>query len=59
MAVKYRQLYEIKGLLGTAVNVQSMVFEIREITLLRVYVSRETLPPAKINSMVNFHKCPG
>jgi pyruvate,orthophosphate dikinase len=25
-AVKYRQLYEIKGLLGTAVNVQSMVF---------------------------------
>ncbi|MDO8141962.1 MAG: pyruvate, phosphate dikinase [Candidatus Brocadiales bacterium] len=24
-AVKYRQLYEIKGLLGTAVNVQSMV----------------------------------
>src|SRR3990167_1121275 len=26
-AVKYRQLYEIKGLLGTAVNVQAMVFE--------------------------------
>ncbi|KAA0241906.1 MAG: pyruvate, phosphate dikinase [Candidatus Brocadia sp. AMX2] len=25
-AVKYRQLYEIKGLLGTAVNVQAMVF---------------------------------
>ncbi|OHB43088.1 MAG: pyruvate, phosphate dikinase [Planctomycetes bacterium GWF2_39_10] len=25
-AVKYRQLYEIKGLLGTAINVQSMVF---------------------------------
>ena len=25
-ALKYRQLYEIKGLLGTAVNVQSMVF---------------------------------
>ncbi len=25
-AVKYRQLYEIKGLLGTAVNVQSMVY---------------------------------
>ena len=25
-AVKYRQLYEIKGLLGTAVNIQSMVF---------------------------------
>ena len=25
-AVKYRQLYEIRGLLGTAVNVQSMVF---------------------------------
>lgn len=25
-AVKYRQLYEIKGLLGTAVNIQTMVF---------------------------------
>ncbi len=25
-AVKYRELYEIKGLLGTAVNVQTMVF---------------------------------
>jgi len=25
-AVKYRQLYEIKGLLGTAVNIQAMVF---------------------------------
>lgn len=25
-AVKYRQLYDIKGLLGTAVNVQAMVF---------------------------------
>jgi pyruvate, orthophosphate dikinase len=25
-AVKYRQLYDIKGLMGTAVNVQSMVF---------------------------------
>ena len=25
-AVKYRELYEIKGLLGTAVNVQAMVF---------------------------------
>ena len=25
-AVKYRQLYEIKGLLGTAINVQAMVF---------------------------------
>ncbi len=25
-AIKYRQLYEIKGLLGTAVNVQAMVF---------------------------------
>lgn len=25
-ALKYRQLYEIKGLLGTAVNVQAMVF---------------------------------
>ena len=25
-AIKYRQLYDIKGLLGTAVNVQSMVF---------------------------------
>ncbi|MGQ3684549.1 MAG: pyruvate, phosphate dikinase [Candidatus Loosdrechtia sp.] len=25
-AVKYRQLYDVKGLLGTAVNVQSMVF---------------------------------
>ncbi len=25
-AVKYRQLYEIRGLLGTAVNVQAMVF---------------------------------
>lgn len=25
-AIKYRQLYNIKGLLGTAVNVQSMVF---------------------------------
>ena len=25
-AVKYRQLYEIKGLLGMAVNVQAMVF---------------------------------
>ncbi|MBM4054051.1 MAG: pyruvate, phosphate dikinase [Planctomycetes bacterium] len=25
-AVKYRQLYEIKGLIGTAVNVQAMVF---------------------------------
>ncbi len=25
-AIKYRQLYEIKGLLGTAVNIQAMVF---------------------------------
>lgn len=25
-AIKYRQLYEIKGLIGTAVNVQAMVF---------------------------------
>ena len=46
-AIKYRQLYEIKGLLGTAVNVQAMVFGNMEITQLPAYVLQGILQRAQ------------
>jgi hypothetical protein len=58
-AIKYRELSDIRGLLGTAVNVQSMVTETPEQTPLRALRSHVTHPQAKTNiSTVNTSSTP-